>query len=65
MAQIHSSYYLLLLGNGSTIVKRADPVPEAPTRVESGERNNRSKVLPPQKFYKEMASNPGSGDSVS
>jgi hypothetical protein len=26
--------------------KRADPVPEAPTRVGSGEGNNRSKVLP-------------------
>jgi hypothetical protein len=32
------------------VTKRADPVPEAPTRVGSGEGNNRSKVLPPQKF---------------
>jgi hypothetical protein len=34
-------------------------VPEAPTRVGSGEENNRSKVLPPQKFCGETASNPG------
>jgi hypothetical protein len=44
---------------------RADPVPEAPTRVRSGEGNNRSKVLPPQKFCRETASNPGPGDSAS
>jgi hypothetical protein len=37
---------------------RADPVPEAPTRVGSGEGNNRSKV-PLQKFCRETASNPG------
>jgi hypothetical protein len=43
----------------------ADPVPEAPTRVGSGEGNNRSKVLPPQKFCRETASNPGPGDSAS
>jgi hypothetical protein len=29
------------------IKKGADPVTEAPTRVGSGEENNRSKVLPP------------------
>jgi hypothetical protein len=46
-------------------VKGAGPVPEAPTRVGSGEGNNRSKVLPPQKFYRETASNPGPGDSAS
>jgi hypothetical protein len=40
-------------------------VPEALTRVGSGEGNNRSKVLPPQKFCREMASNPGPGDSAS
>jgi hypothetical protein len=45
--------------------KRAGPVPEAPTRVGSGEGNNRSKVLPPQKFCRETASNPGPGDSAS
>jgi hypothetical protein len=45
--------------------QRADPVPEAPTRVGSGEGNNRSKVLPPQKFYRETASNPRPGDSAS
>jgi hypothetical protein len=43
------------------IWKRADPVPEAPTRVGSGEGNNRSKVFPPQKFCRETASNPGPG----
>jgi hypothetical protein len=43
----------------------ADPVTEAHTRVGSGERNNRSKVLPPQKFCRETASNPGPGDSAS
>jgi hypothetical protein len=43
----------------------ADPVPEAPTRVGSREGNNRSKVLPPQKFCRETASNLGPGDSVS
>jgi hypothetical protein len=31
----------------------ADPVPEAPTRVGSREGNNRSKVLPPQKFCRD------------
>jgi hypothetical protein len=45
--------------------KRVDPVPEAPTRVGSGEGNNLSKVLPPQKFCRETASNPGPGDSAS
>jgi hypothetical protein len=45
--------------------KRADPVPEAPTQVGSGEGNNRSKVLPPQKFCRETASNLGPGDSAS
>jgi hypothetical protein len=44
---------------------RADPVPEAPTRVGSGEGNNRSKVLPLQKFCRETASNPGPSDSAS
>jgi hypothetical protein len=43
----------------------ADPVPEAPTRVGSRKRNNRSKVLPPQKFCRETALNPGPGDSAS
>jgi hypothetical protein len=45
--------------------KGANPVPEAPTRVGSGEGNNRSNVLPPQKFCRETASNPGPGDSAS
>jgi hypothetical protein len=49
----------------SSRIKRADPVPEAPTRVGSGEGNNRRKVLPPQKFCRETASNPGPGDSAS
>jgi hypothetical protein len=40
----------------SYVKKRADPVPEAPTRVGSGEGNNRSKVLPPQKFCRETCS---------
>jgi hypothetical protein len=39
-------------------------VHKAPTRVGSGEGNNRSKVLPPQKFCKETASNPGPDDST-
>jgi hypothetical protein len=47
------------------IKKGADPVPEAPTRVGSGEGNNRSKVLPLQKFCRETASNPGPDDSAS
>jgi hypothetical protein len=50
---------------GCRLKKRADPVPEAPTRVGSGEGNNRSKVLPLQKFCRETASNPGPGDSAS
>jgi hypothetical protein len=45
--------------------KGVDPVSEAPTRVGSREGNNRSKVLPPQKFCRETASNPGPGDSAS
>jgi hypothetical protein len=52
-------------GKISWVKKRADPVPEAPTRVGSGEGNNQSKVLPPQKFCRETASNPGPGDSAS
>jgi hypothetical protein len=49
----------------NTVKKRVDPVPEAPTRVGSREGNNRSKVLPLQKFCRETASNPGPGDSAS
>jgi hypothetical protein len=52
-------------GHVPGIKRGADPVPEAPTRVGSGEGNNRSKVLPPHKFCREMASNPGPGDSAS
>ena len=43
--------------------KRADPVPEAPTRVGSGEGKNRGKPSP-RKICGEAASNPRPGDSV-
>jgi hypothetical protein len=48
---------LVLLHCSALVILWADPVPEASTRVRSGEGNNRSKVLPPQKFCRETASN--------
>jgi hypothetical protein len=56
---------IVIVINDSSHELGADPVPEAPTRVGSGERNNRSKVLHLQKFCRETASNPGPGDSAS
>jgi hypothetical protein len=56
---LHASKIRLKVDKPDILSKsqRADPVPEAPTRVGSGEGNNRSKVLPPQKFCRETASN--------
>jgi hypothetical protein len=68
--ELHRTFFLAKLWQlmqlpAFLLHKRADPVSEAPTRVGSGEGNNRSKVLPPQKFCRETASNPGPGDSAS
>ena len=53
----------ILLTSGVITIKRADPVPEAPTRVGSGEGKNRGKPSP-RKICGEAASNPRPGDSV-